>query len=87
MDLKARDKFEVFLDFIGVFMIRTISKTMAKNLLMSYVIKNSKSVCALRTRVRIPPSPPCNDIRSSSERVIYLRYDIALRAMIYACGV
>ena len=30
MDLKARDKFEVFLDFIGVFMIRTISKTMAK---------------------------------------------------------
>ena len=29
----------------------------------------------------------CNDIRSVPERVIYLRYDIALRAMIYACGV
>ena len=26
----------------------------------------------------------CNDIRSVLERVIYLRYDIALRAMIYA---
>ncbi len=27
-----------------------------------------------------------NDIRSYVERVIYLRYDIALQAMIYACG-
>ena len=28
--------------------------------------------------------PSFNDIRSLSERVIYLRYDIALRAMKYA---
>lgn len=31
MDLKVREGIEVFLDFISVFTIRTISNTMAKN--------------------------------------------------------
>ena len=39
-----------------------------------------------RNLICLPNQVSFNDIRSLSERVIYLRYDIALRAMIYACG-
>ena len=49
--------------------------------------------CFMLPNAEKQKAPPCgtlhtevcrNDIRSSAERVIYLWYDIALRAMIYA---